>query len=387
MSLPQPVVEDGVVPEPVLPDYRGPNLAGVVPALAMAPGRRPEWVPAPVAGARQVVLFVIDGLGWLQLQERGHLAPTLAAMTGGPITSVVPTTTATALTSLTVGAPPAAHGLVGYRFVVPGPTGEEVLNVLRWRTPSGDAKEFAVPEIVQPLTPFGGRAVPIVSNRQYAGSPFSKAHQRDTPLAGVWMPSSLVVEVRRLLAAGEPFVYVYYEGLDKVAHFHGFGEHYEAELVTVDRLVADLLDVLPAGGALAVTADHGMVEVGPRAKTLAPGIMEGVSLLSGEARFRWLHSRHGTAGARHLAQAVAGTYGSEAWVVSREQVEDEGWFGGPFRPEVRARLGDVALVPHEPVAYLDPADKLDSRLVGRHGSVTPEEMLVPLIGQQGRLGL
>ncbi|MGH9115761.1 MAG: alkaline phosphatase family protein, partial [Acidimicrobiales bacterium] len=344
MSLPQPAVEDGVAPEPVLPDYSGPNLAGLVPALMSAPGRRPEWVPAPVAGARQVVLFVVDGLGWLQLRERPHLVPTLAAMAGGPITSVVPTTTATALTSLTVGAPPAEHGLVGYRFVVPGPTGDEVLNVLRWRTPSGDAKEFAVPELVQPLPPFGGRAVPVVSNRQFAGSPFSKAHQRDTPLTGVWMPSSLVVEVRRLLAAGEPLVYAYYEGLDKVAHFHGFGEHYEAEMVTVDRLVADLIDALPAGAALAVTADHGMVEVGPRARTLAPGVMEEVSMLSGEARFRWLHARSGAAGADDLARVVAAVYGDEAWVVTREQVEDEGWFGGPFRPEVRARLGDVAVV-------------------------------------------
>ena len=40
----------------------------------------------------------------------------LAALRGGPITSVVPSTTATALTSLTVGVPPAEHGIVGYRI-------------------------------------------------------------------------------------------------------------------------------------------------------------------------------------------------------------------------------------------------------------------------------
>jgi hypothetical protein len=67
-------------------------------------------------------------------------------------------------------------------------------------------------------------------------------------------------------------------------------------------------------------------------------------------------------------------------------MEADGWFGGPLRPEVRARLGDVAMIPFEPVAYLDPSDGGEARLVCRHGSLTPEEMLVPLVARQGRLG-
>ena len=53
------------------------------------------------------------------------------------------------------------------------------------------------------------------------------------------------VEVRRAIAAGEPFVYAYYDGIDKIAHEFGFGEHYDAELAAVDRMVADLLPMLP----------------------------------------------------------------------------------------------------------------------------------------------
>ena len=56
--------------------------------------------------------------------------------------------------------------------------------------------------------------------------------------------------MRRLLAAGEPFVYAYYDGLDKVAHEHGLGEHYAEELRIVDRLVGDLIEVLPPGAVL-----------------------------------------------------------------------------------------------------------------------------------------
>jgi hypothetical protein len=374
-------------PAPVLPSYEGANLAGLVPGLLAQPGQRPAWMPELVRAAGQVVLLVVDGLGWLQLQDRLLLAPCLAAMEGGPITTVVPSTTATALTSLTVGAPPAAHGIVGYRLVVAGPTGPEVLNVLRWRTVSGDARAFVDPRALQPLEPFRGHRVPVVSKSEFAGTGFTDAHQRDTPVAGWWLASSLAVEVRSLLDAGEPFVYAYYEGVDKIAHIRGFGAHYDAELVALDRMVADLLEILPAGAVLAVTADHGQVEVGARAVVVDDRVLAESVMVSGEGRFRWLHAQPGSPAARDQLLAVAQeVYGDEAWVVSAAQMEAERWFGGPLSPEVRARLGDVAVIPFAPVAYLDPADTGDVRLVCRHGSLTPDEMLVPLIAQHGRLG-
>jgi predicted AlkP superfamily pyrophosphatase or phosphodiesterase len=94
-------------------------------------------MPEPVAGADQVVLLVLDGLGWDQLQDRRHLAPTLSSMLGGPITSVSPSTTATALTSIATGLTPGVHGVMGYRVAVD----HEVLNILRWSTPQGDARK------------------------------------------------------------------------------------------------------------------------------------------------------------------------------------------------------------------------------------------------------
>ncbi len=373
-------------PAPVLPSYQGANLAGVIPGCLLPPELRPAWFPEPMRAA-QVVLLVLDGLGWTQLEERRHLAPQLAGLVGGPITSVVPSTTATALTSLTVGAPPAAHGIVGYRVVVDGPTGHEVLNVLRWRTGSGDARPFVDPVAFQPLPPFQGQPVPVVSKSEFVGTGFTQAHQRDVPVFGWSLASSLPLRVRALVEAGEPFVYAYYEGVDKIAHIEGLGPYYDAELVAVDRLVGDLLDALPAGAALAVTADHGQVDVGPRATTIDPRLAEEAEMLSGEARFRWLHARAGENGAvDQLARLAQKIYGDEAWVVTRDQMEQEDWFGGPLKPPIRARLGDVALIPYEPVAYLDPADGGDARLVCRHGSLTPEEMLVPLVAGRGRLG-
>jgi hypothetical protein len=367
--------------DPVLPDYGGACLSGVVPGLLHRAKQLPAWMPRVVEDAQQVVLLVLDGLGWTQLQERPGLAPTLAGMEGGPIATVVPTTTATALTSLVTGRPPAEHGVVGYRVRVDGPTGEEVLNILRWRThESGDGRPFVDPSLFQTAVAFDGTDPPVVSRAEFASTGFTEAMFRDGRFVGWRMPSILVVEVRRLLAAGEPFVYAYYDGVDKTAHEYGLGEHYEAEVAAADRLVGDLIDVLPPGACLVVTADHGQVDVGKQLVRVAQPVMNGARLLSGEGRFRWIHVRPGAI--KDVAAAAEEAHGETAWIVTCDQMIDEGWFGGPLSLDVRRRLGDVALVAKEPVAFLDPGDTGDATLVSRHGSLTPDEVWVPLLASR-----
>jgi hypothetical protein len=371
---------------PVVPDYVGANLTGVVPALLAPPGDRPAWLPELLQRAEQVVLFVVDGLGWRQMMERRELLPNLTAMAGEPITSVVPSTTAVALTSLVVGAPPAAHGVVGYRVVVEGPSGDEVMNVLKWRTPSGDARPFVDPLTFQVLDPFHGVKVPVVTRLDFAGTPFTETHQRGAEQVGCAQTSGLAVEVRRLSGEGRPLIYAYYDGVDRVAHVNGFGSFYDAEIVALDRLVGDILEVLPTDSVLAVTADHGQVDVGARAVAVDPQVAAEARLMSGEARFRWLHAADPTpAGVDRLTKMAADRYGGEAWVVTYEEIAESGWLGGPLGADFRSRLGDVALVPFEPVAYLESTDASDARLACRHGSLTEDEMLVPLVAAAGRL--
>jgi predicted AlkP superfamily phosphohydrolase/phosphomutase len=55
-------------------------------------------MPGVVQGAPRIVVLLLDGLGWNQLQTYAEHMPTLASMTGGHITTVAPSTTATALT-------------------------------------------------------------------------------------------------------------------------------------------------------------------------------------------------------------------------------------------------------------------------------------------------
>src|SRR5262245_20325523 len=204
------VVDDKLV----LPEYGGGCIANVVPCLIDQPDQLPAWMPSEVAAADRILLLVLDGLGWEQLEARRDLAPTLSAMSGGRITSVLPTTTATALTSISTGLPPGEHGVIGYRMHVHG----EVLNVLRWATAAGDARHTIPPWKVQMQLPFLGHRPPVITKAEFARSGFTLAHLDTARFTPYRLPSTLITEVARLTRNAEPFVYAYYDGVDKVSH-------------------------------------------------------------------------------------------------------------------------------------------------------------------------
>lgn len=361
---------------PIIPDYRGACVSNVVPTLVNRQTPAPTWLPAPAVDAEQIVLLALDGLGWEQLQARLHIVPTLARMVGGPITTVVPSTTATAMTSLTTGLTPGEHGVIGYRIH----NHHEILNVLRWSTPTGDARRAIPPGEFQPLPAFCGTRPPVVSRAEFVSSGFTSAHLDNVRFHGYRMPSTLAIEVARLVRDGEPFVYAYYDGIDKVAHEYGIGEHYNAELVSVDFMVSYLLSVLPPGAALVITSDHGQIEVGDRIVQLHEDVLKRVAFQSGEGRFRWLHARPGQAA--DLLEAATAHYEGVAWVRSVREVLDDNWFGERVSPAAAARLGDVALVARDPISFADPDDTGPFELIGRHGSLTSDEMLVPLLASR-----
>ena len=363
-----------VPPQPVKPDYGGAWIGGVVPALMGA--RQVSWLPEPAAAAARVVLLVLDGLGWAMLQRGAADAPTLAGMAGGPITAIVPTTTSAGLTSMTTGAAPAEHGLVGYRIRFEG----RVLNALRWQLDLGHPPD---PVRVQPVPPFGGKPVPVVTDARHEGSGFSIAHLRGGDFQG-WQTHAVLVErVRRLIAGGARFVYAYYDGIDATAHAHGLSNGFLAvELAHVDDMVGALLDRLPGDCALVVTADHGQVEVGPEGVRRLDVLDLMVAGRAGESRFRSLYARRGAAA--DLLQAAREHLGKVAWVFTRDQLFDEGWLGPGGAAEVRQRVGDVVLAPFAPVAFADPATPREDQLQSRHGSLTADEVEVPLVAAWGR---
>ena len=180
-----------------------------------------------------------------------------------------------------------------------------------------------------------------------------------------------------MLDDGATHVYAYYDGLDHVAHIYGFeGSHFDLELRFCDWLVSEMIRALPADTALVVTADHGQIHA-PEIVKVHEDVLRVTASRSGEGRFRWLHSRAGAVD--ELAAAAQERHGDVAWVRTREQIIDECWFGPTVSHGARSRLGDVALIPFAPIGFDDPGEPHLDRLVGRHGSLTEAEMLVPVL--------
>lgn len=359
---------------PCLPAYDGAGVNGVIPALLGA--RDASWLPEVVSGARSTVVLVVDGLGWDVLVARRGTLGAFDACVGGPITTVAPSTTAAALTSITTGLAPSQHGLIGYRVRVDG----HILNALSWQS---DARPAPDPGVVQRHAPFRGRPVAVVTKHEFRGSGFTEAHLRGGDFHGWKTVSALIGECHRLTAAGTPLVYAYYPGVDEVAHRYGLEDgFFDAEVRFVDRLLGDLVSGLSEDVAVVVTSDHGQVHLGPDSwvdldATLDPF----VESCSGDARFRYLHARRGAAD--DLVEAARAAHGGRAWVRSRDEMLAEGWLGPPPPPAVLRRIGDVVLAARGDAAFVDPTLPHETRLRSAHGSLTEAEMLVPLLGARG----
>jgi hypothetical protein len=153
----------------------------------------------------------------------------------------------------------------------------------------------------------------------------------------------------------------------------------------VDRLAEQIAGGLPYGTVMYVTADHGMVDIGPDDRIDADGagaaLRDGVALLGGEPRFRHVYTHPGA------ADSVLATWremlGERAWVLPRDEAVKEGWFGPAgthVSDAIAARIGDVvAACVGSWAVVATQAEPRESDLIGMHGSMTAAEQLVPML--------
>jgi predicted AlkP superfamily pyrophosphatase or phosphodiesterase len=350
-------------------DYDGAWIGALLPILLA--GGVPSGLPDWIRGATPLVLLLIDGLGWRLYQRFATLMPALADFAGGAITTVVPSTTAAALPALTTGRPPSEHGVLGDRVRVGG----AVLNVLQWTVPE---RTPPAPESVQPYAPFAGGRVSVVSQAKFVNSGFSRAHLRGAPFYGYQDVEGMLAAVDAAVSAGAPVIYAYFPDPDRMAHEHGL-EHdaFLAALTAAAAVVRGIRRRLPSQGALIVTADHGHVTVDPAQRVDLTPLMPMVSATAGSARLRFLHARPGAA--RDLLAAAGELAGPRAWTCDRAALVASGWLGPHMSPVMSGRIGDVVMAARDAATMVDPAEGRLNDLVTVHGSLTADEMLVPLL--------
>ncbi|AXX30397.1 alkaline phosphatase family protein [Actinosynnema pretiosum subsp. pretiosum] len=377
--------------EPLLPRYRAGALSDVVPSLLAGMGVPGAVDVLGISGAARVCVLLVDGLGWELLREHADAAPFLSSLAQGreAITAGFPSSTATSVAALGTGLPTGEHGIVGYTFAAVGADGEELVNALSWQrhTGQGDLRSVLVPEEVQPTpTAFeraaeAGVLVKVLASWAFQGSGLTRAVLRGGEFVGAHALGDLVSGVASALRERDRVLcYAYHADLDALGHGHGPGsESWVAQLSVVDRLAELISERLPEGGALVVTADHGMVRVTDRVDfDQEPGLREGVRLLGGEPRVRHVHVEPGAEDA--VRARWTAVLGERAWVVSRAEAIEAGWFGPRVADHVRPRVGDLVVAARGgAVVIRSAAEPLLSVFPGHHGSLTAAEQLVPLL--------
>lgn len=405
-------------PGSVTPQYGSYCVSGIPSTILQHFGAKPVGIPLPrdslgeTNGIENVVLLVLDGFGmsaWRR-QKGGGFVRTMAKKGNvRPITTVFPSTTAAALTTLNTGLTPQEHGLHEWFLYIKSL--DTVIATLPFSFAS-DYNERRANETLKghmnPATLFSGKPifgklretgveVQFFVSRALAGTSYNSvayASAEKVPFtSGPEMAALLCKAIER--ATRPSLFYVYWSYIDNMEHRYGPAtEESELEAASVSFILQKgLVERLGRKAAkrtlIIATADHGQVPISPeetiylnRYRTVVSGLRRLKSGLpisaNGSARDVFLHVQQDRE--EEVMELLAKRLAGRASVLRVGDAVDRGLFGlnKPCR-KFRERVGDLIVLPHgnRNVWYKDTPDyKFDLR--GQHGGLSKEEMTVPL---------
>src|SRR5438477_1109563 len=372
------------------PDYAGGSLVNLVASVVVSRGGKPLHEPlrnfAVAASARNVVLLIIDGLGDNYL-ARHAAGSELARRRRAAMTSVFPSTTASAITTSYTGRTPLEHGLTGW-FTYFSEAGC-VSAALPFRS-RGDmaplsARGVRAEQIFTVPSLFG--AVPVksivVTYREIIDSQYNSVHCRGAERLAYSNAGEFVAQIERAVKASDErkFVYAYWPHYDATSHRFGC-ESAQAmrEFEIIDGAFGALLRALAGTDSVVVaTADHGFIDVAPdESLELPTGFFPLLRYpLCGERRVAYCHVH----APNEFLRKAQDWLGDKADVMPSAQLVTEGWFGpGEPHPRFAERIGDVAIVMRKRYTVKDWTPGEPRWLhIGNHGGTHEDEMMIPLI--------
>ena len=372
------------------PDYSGGGLVNLMASIVEACGGRalhPLLKDFALGQPRNIVLLIVDGLGDNALVRRGG---EIAARRRRAITSVFPSTTASAITTSYTGCTPLEHGLTGW-FTYFG-AAACVAASLPFRS-RGDMQPLSA-RGVRPEEIYVRRSIfeqlpirsVVVTARDIVDSEYNVHHCRGAERIAYEKLDGMVAAVESAVKSGRErkFVYAYWPAYDQVSHRFGCeSREAAAEHEKVDAAFAELRRRLRGSEtALVATADHGFIDVPPEdSLELPPGLASQLRFpLCGERRIAYCHVRSPAEFIRNAKDWL----GDRADVFPSQSLAEQGWFGrGKPHERFAERIGDVALVMRGRCTVKDWVPGESRHLhVGNHGGRSEDEMLIPLVTEE-----
>ena len=381
----------------VLPNGERPNLVNLIRSFShLCGGGAPRddhstQLAEKIGEAEHLVFVLIDGMGMShvrQLPETGFLRQHLA----GELTSVYPSATAPAITTLATGCWPSQHGVVGWWSYDPGR--DLALTCLpfleRFSAVPLEERGLQPSDLYPQAALLSGfqRDTCCYQFARIADSAYSRYFRDDSP-GGSYTDladARATIQARLSAAGGATYTYLYYSLLDEASHAHGpAGEQTRTLLGEIEVGLQRLAEALGPGVRLVITADHGLIDVPQTHKHVLTSHDPLVALLrtppSGEPRapvFHVLPDEH-----ERFADGFRERFGQRFALLDLDDVEALGLYGpAPLHGTARSRLGDFVAVAHDrDVILFRPGEEPTSteQLIGYHGGLLPDEMRIPLI--------
>ena len=374
MTLHLPGADLPRVGDPLITDVVAGGLATIDPALPGASAQAAASLGMET-GAHQLLLILVDGLGYELIEEYVGHTPTLRRVRGDvrSIHTVVPSTTAAAITAFGTGERPGATNMVGFSVAYRG----TVMNLLAMEGGPAPSEWQPVPTYFERLAA-ADVASAVVSPARFAGSGLTGAALRGARHEPAETLDERVSAALRELRAGTPVVYLYWSEIDHAGHGSGVGsDSWIANLEEFDAGLARLLRSLPAGVRTVMTADHGMINVDASQivdVASAPALREGVRIVAGETRAVHVHADAGRAD--EVEARWRDVLGESAWIVSGEAISALIGAG-----DGAAVIGDFLVLARGRGGVVDSRTQSASAIAmpGVHGSLTSTEMRIPVV--------
>lgn len=334
----------------------------------------------------KVALVVIDGMGADLIRSHSGHARFLNRQLGQQqrvAWSGVPSTTATALASLTTGVEPIEHGLLGYQ--VRDPETRQVVNHLKPYPEAVRPETWQpIPTVFERLGHQGIESITVGESR-FAGTDFSRSILRGAEHLGSYRLEEHLHHLRNFFdRTNQGLAYLYWPALDRAGHQSGVDSvAWRDALEEVDAFVATLQGELGEDERAFVIADHGMVDVAPAFQWVMPSshpLRSAIDAWAGEPRCLHLYlyePEHRVL----IGQELQRELGDRAAVRTRDEFLTEFFPGAPHQQRHLSRIGDLVVLSRENWALYDErTSSVAARsMVGQHGSVTPVETRVPVI--------
>ena len=337
---------------------------------------------------KNVVLLLIDGLGYEYLQKYGQ-GSELEKHCLKKITSVFPSTTACAVTALETGVAPQQHGITGW-FMFLKEIGV-LAKILPFKARYGG--ELFTNEKIQRKDIFTEKR--IIDKIKATGFVFypehivdEKVNKRSKNLLAYKNLKDLFSQIKNKIKSSNrrKYIYAYWDCFDALCHHNGCdSKQTKNHFKELDRRISLLVRSLKnTKTIIIITADHGLIDTPEGSKRISlkdhPKLIKTLIMpLSGEPRvaYAYVHPDKSKDFENYINNNLS--YCCE--VYKSVDLLGKDVFGlGEINNKLIDRIGDYVLVMKENYIIKDflMTEKEEFHL-GNHGGTSKEEMFVPLI--------